>query len=177
MSRPTDFTQVIDVASSRSKTWHDKAQAQGQQAYTILLIITDGAVADENATMEALERVVDSPLSIVIVGVGEEDFSKMQFLDDAPAKFGRDMVQFVEFNKHCDNSSALTSHTLKEIPDQLVSYYHSRGIDPLAVVEIQEEDVLVDPEEDEEIDLSLDVGDEEIVVSRGGVNVYDGFAS
>ena len=174
MSKPTDFTQVIDVATSRSKKMQEEAQAEGKQAYTILLIISDGAVADAHATMDALQRAADAPLSIVVVGVGNEDFRDMQFLDDAPAKFGRDMVQFVEFNKYRENSSALTSHTLREIPDQLVSYFQARGIDPMPPVQVEEEEIVVDDEE-EEIDLSLDVTDDEIVVSGGGVNMDNAF--
>lgn len=173
MSKPTDFTGVIDAAISRSQMMQEQAEENGKQAYTILLIVSDGAVADADATMEALERAADAPLSIVIVGVGDEDFSDMQFLDDGPAKFGRDMVQFVEFNQHCDNSQALTSHTLHEIPTQLVSYFQSRGIGPLPPEEMEEEEIVVEAEEEEEIDLSLNVDEEEIVVSGGGVNVYD----
>lgn len=176
MSRPTDFTQVIDVANKRSRTMQEEAEANGKQAYTILLILSDGAVADAQATMEALESSADAPLSIVIVGLGDEDFSDMHFLDDAPEKFGRDMVQFVQFNQHSENSSSLTSATLREIPDQLVSYFQNRGIDPLPPVEVDEEEIVVGSEEDEEeIDLSLDVGEDEIVVSGGGVNVYNSF--
>ena len=176
MSKPTLFDQVIDVANKRSRAMQEQAEAEGEQSYTILLILTDGAVADAGATMQALERAVDAPLSIVIVGVGNEDFSDMRFLDDAPAKFGRDMVQFVEFNNYCEKSPALTSHTLQEIPDQLVSYFQARGIDPLPPIQVEEEEIAVDPEEEEEIDLSLDIGEDEIVVSGGGVNVYDSFA-
>lgn len=175
MSKPTDFTQVIDVATSRSKKMQEEAEAEGKQAYTILLILSDGAVADANVTMDALQRAADAPLSVVIVGVGNEDFSAMHFLDDAPEKFGRDMVQFVEFNKYCENSSALTSHTLREIPDQLVSYFQNRGIDPLPPLQVEEDEIVVDPEDEEEIDLSLDVNEDEIVVSGGGVNVYNAF--
>eukprot|EP00977_Amphora_coffeiformis_P010848 scaffold2541_cov175-Amphora_coffeaeformis.AAC.4 len=163
------------MAVARSQAMQDQAEQNGKQAYAILLIISDGAVADADATMEALERAVDAPLSIVIVGVGEEDFSDMKFLDDAPEKFGRDMVQFVEFNKYSENSSALTSHTLHEIPEQLVSYFQGRGSGPLPPVEVEEEEIVVESEEEEEIDLSLNVDEEEIVVSGGGFNVYDAF--
>jgi len=175
MSKPTDFTQVIDVAVARSQARQDQAEENGEQAYTILLIISDGAVADPDATMEALARASGAPLSIIIVGVGDEDFSDMQFLDDAPEKFGRDMVQFVEFNKYSENSSALTSHTLHEIPKQLVSYFQNRGIDPLPPVKVEEEEIMVDLEEEEEIDLSLNVDEEEIVVLGGGFSLRDAF--
>lgn len=82
MSGPTVFTEVIETASNLAKRSALEAEEKNSQAYTILLIITDGAVSDPAATAEAVRQVDDSPLSIVIVGVGTADFSSMQFLDD-----------------------------------------------------------------------------------------------
>ena len=61
---------------------YDAQQRKGQQSYTILLIVTDGAVSDPQRTAQALDRACDAPLSVVIVGVGNANFSSMQFLDD-----------------------------------------------------------------------------------------------
>ena len=74
-----------------------------------------------------------SPLSVVIVGIGRADFAAMRSLDDlAPTAPGqRDMVQFVEFDKHRHSRTSLTMATLEEIPDQVVSYFVSRNIAPL----------------------------------------------
>ena len=82
MSGPTIFVEVIEMAAQRAKSAALKASEKNSQAYSILLIITDGAVSDPSATAEAVGRVADAPLSIVIVGVGNADFSSMQFLDD-----------------------------------------------------------------------------------------------
>jgi hypothetical protein len=174
MSSPTDFTQVIDVAAARARKVQENADTIGGQAYTILLIISDGAVADPQATMDALEAAADAPLSIVIVGVGEEDFAVMEFLDASKERVGRDMVQFVEFNRYRENSAELTSATLKEIPHQLVSYFLGRDIEPLPPVQVEEEEIVAE-EQEAEIDLSLNVDEEEIVVSGGGVNVVNSF--
>jgi hypothetical protein len=152
----------------------ENADTIGGQAYTILLIISDGAVADPQATMDALEGAADAPLSIVIVGVGEEDFAVMEFLDASKERVGRDMVQFVEFNRYRENSAKLTAATLKEIPHQLVSYFHGRDIEPLPPVQVEEEEIVAE-EQEAEIDLSLNVDEEEIVVSGGGVNVVNSF--
>ena len=160
MSSPTDFTQVIQAAARQAM-----AQPE-EQSYTILLIVSDGAVSDVQATAACLEQVSDSPLSVVIVGVGGADFSAMEFLDDHPAG-KRDIAQFVEFQKHQDNPVSLSSVTLREIPEQLVSYFQSKGIAPLPPILCDEAEIVVE-EEEEEIDLTLDVGEEEIVVSGGG---------
>jgi len=143
------------------------AEKEGKQAYSILLIITDGSVSDVNATAEALSAASESPLSIVIVGVGEADFNSMEFLDEAKSEGGRDIAQFVEFNAHSHSPQSLTSTTLQEIPNQLVEFFTSHDQFPNATVHANEDEIVVEAEE-EEIDLSLDFGDDaEITVSGG----------
>jgi Copine len=112
-------------------------------------------------------------MSIVIVGVGNADFSGMQFLDDSAKPGKRDIAQFVQFNKHGSNSAALTSETLREIPDQLVQYFQSRGIAPSPA--LQRTDSTMSMGDDEEIDLALDVGENEIVVTSGGMDFVNDF--
>jgi len=165
MSSPTKFTEVMQVAAARAQSSLQAAQKKGGLAYTVLLIISDGAVSDVTETAECLKQISDSPLSVVIVGVGDADFSDMEFLDDMP-DMKRDLAQFVQFNKH-PHSKDLTSVTLREIPDQLTGFFASHGIPPGKPTEAKEADIVVEDEE-EEIDLSLGFEEEEIVVSGGG---------
>ncbi|XP_063573492.1 copine-7 isoform X1 [Pongo abelii] len=77
------------------------------QQYYILLILTDGVVTDMADTREAIVRASRLPMSIIIVGVGNADFTDMQVLDGddgvlrsprgEPAL--RDIVQFVPFRE------------------------------------------------------------------------------
>jgi len=60
---------------------------------------------------------MDYPISVIIVGVGNADFSTMQNLDEIKGK--RDIVQFVEFNKHRNNIYNLSKELLAELPDQI----------------------------------------------------------
>jgi len=166
LSGPTVFTEVMQVAAARAKSSLEAAQSKGGMAYTVLLIISDGAVSDVSATAECLKQISDSPLSVVIVGVGEADFSAMQFLDDIP-DVKRDMAQFVAMNKY-PHKNDLTSATLKEIPDQLTGYFESHGIAPKPPLTRSESSMSVAEADEEEIDLSLDFKDEEIVISGGG---------
>jgi Copine/C2 domain len=162
MSSPTDFTQVMEAAAQRSTTALEKAQQVGQQSYTILLIVTDGAVSDIDATAACVQSLSDHPLSVVIVGVGDADFTSMKFLDDVP-NMKRDFIQFVELNQHT-NQTSLTNATLHEIPDQLANYFIMNGIAPNKAIEMDEPDIVVEDEE-EDIDLSIDVTEEDIVVT------------
>ena len=118
MSGPTNFCPVIQQAS--------QAVSQGVQngvfAYSILLILTDGLISDEYNTINAIVEASYLPLSIIIVGVGNEDFSRMEFLDsDEKALRGangktavRDIVQFVPFRRFRQNFAGLAEAVLKE---------------------------------------------------------------
>ena len=115
-----------------SATAQDKAIQSGNQEYTILIVFTNGNVHSNEETIRALNEVQSDPLSIVIVGVGSGDFSSMKSLDDYAqgSKTIRDIVKFVEMKTHQQDEHALSEATLKEIPDQLVSYFVSRRIAP-----------------------------------------------
>jgi len=176
MSGPTVFTEVIQTAAARASSSLEQAKSIGSQSYTILLIMTDGAVSDPNETARCLEAVSDSPLSVVIVGVGNADFSSMQFLDDFGQQPGhRDIANFVQFNMHSHNSTQLTKATLQEIPEQVVSYFQKHSIPPGSPLKRSDSTISIDDTEEEEIDLTLDIGEDEIVVTGGGDGFVDGF--
>ncbi len=52
-----------------------------QPLYNILLILTDGEIHDMAATVDLIVNASHLPLSIIIVGVGEEKFKLMKELD------------------------------------------------------------------------------------------------
>jgi len=86
-------------------------------------------------------------LSIIIVGVGQEDFSAMEELDSDDALLShngktakRDIVQFVEMQKFVSgvgthrlnwNKEHLAREVLFEIPEQLVGYMKSKNFKPV----------------------------------------------
>ena len=93
-------------------------------------------------TKQAIVAASNLPLSIIIVGVGNEDFRAMEALDsDKQAlKSGqdvasRDIVQFVELRKffvaQSCNRERLALKVLAEVPKQLVSWMTKRGVKPL----------------------------------------------
>eukprot|EP00238_Polyblepharides_amylifera_P014822 CAMPEP_0196575026 /NCGR_PEP_ID=MMETSP1081-20130531/4603_1 /TAXON_ID=36882 /ORGANISM="Pyramimonas amylifera, Strain CCMP720" /LENGTH=147 /DNA_ID=CAMNT_0041893207 /DNA_START=305 /DNA_END=748 /DNA_ORIENTATION=- len=119
------------------------AAAPGSQKYTILLIITDGAIMDLPATISEIVKATELPLSIVIIGVGNADFSTMEMLDgdrnsltceETGITAQRDIVQFVEFQKYTGLSSGprLACDVLAEIPDQVVKYFMGNNQPPNA---------------------------------------------
>ena len=95
------------------------------------MILTDGCIHDMSETKELIVELSYKPCSIVIIGIGEEDFSAMETLD-ADTKvlvdnFGRpaarDIVQFVKFNDLSEMARVEVQELmLEEIPDQFVDY-------------------------------------------------------
>ena len=75
------------------------------QEYFILLILTDGVITDMADTREAIVHASHLPMSVIIVGVGNADFTDMQMLDGDDGILRspkgepvlRDIVQFVPF--------------------------------------------------------------------------------
>jgi hypothetical protein len=71
---PTHFAPLIDLINEMTEF---RQVSQVNQKYTILLIITDGVINDLQATIDEIVRGSRLPLSIIIVGVGNADFSSM----------------------------------------------------------------------------------------------------
>ena len=54
---------------------------QLNQKYFILLIITDGIINDMQSTIDQIVRSSGLPISVIIVGVGQDEFESMDTLD------------------------------------------------------------------------------------------------
>ena len=84
------------------------------------------------------------PVSIIIVGVGSDDFESMDILDadEVPLYSQRfkknmeaDIVQFVPFRDFKNNPAELAKQTLEEVPGQLLNFFKKRNIVPMPATE------------------------------------------
>ena len=106
--------------------------------YNILMILTDGIIGDMQDTINALVEASFLPISVIIIGIGNGNFDKMDILDadDNPLydsnkrKADRDLVQFVPFNKFNNDPVKLAEEVLEEVPRQVVEYYKHKNIFP-----------------------------------------------
>ncbi|XP_036388905.1 copine-9-like [Megalops cyprinoides] len=135
---PTNFAPVINQVARSAADVTDGSQ------YFVLLMITDGVISDMVQTKEAVVNAASLPMSIIIVGVGPAEFDAMEELDGDEVRVSsrgrfaeRDIVQFVPFRDYIDRSgnqvlsmARLAKDVLAEIPDQLLSFMKSRGIEP-----------------------------------------------
>lgn len=136
---PTFFEPLIKTAIDEA---NQKFKANNNY-YGVLLILTDGFIHDMEETIDLLvDNSATCPLSIIIVGIGKEDFADMHKLDsDTSAlvsskgvKAARDMIDFVEFNKfETQPAEALAKETLVELPKSVVDFFTLQKIAPKPV--------------------------------------------
>jgi len=129
---PTNLAPTLAMAKSVMNA------RKGQ--YLVLLILTDGVISDFDKTVRELVDCSSLPLSVVIVGVGNADFSAMEALDgddgvlkdSSGRKVKRDVVQFVPYSQFASQPiERLAAATLREIPTQFTGYMESIGAKPL----------------------------------------------
>ena len=135
LSGPTNFAPMIRDLNNEVK---DNLRNGKTMEYNILLILTDGQISDLYDTIDEMVEASFLPISVIIVGIGNGDFTSMDILDadENPLydrrgrKADRDLVQFVPFNKYKLDPPKLAEQVLEEIPRQVVEYYQHKGIKP-----------------------------------------------
>jgi hypothetical protein len=122
LSGPTNFQPLIDAAANVARTL---------KSFHILLIIADGQVTAKKRTIESIvAATVDSPLSIIMVGVGDGPWSCMKEFDDELPSRAFDNFQFVEFTKAFvgkteeERITNFCTHCLMEVPEQYKAICH-----------------------------------------------------
>lgn len=134
LSGPTMFSKILRYV-------YDQVQSveitQENQYYNICLIFTDGTINDMEKTRTEIVRASYQPISIIIVGVGQENFGMMRDLDgdnyplyskelDKPVH--RDIVQFVDYKDFQEDPEMLAQEILAEVPKQVTDYFISQRI-------------------------------------------------
>lgn len=136
LSGPTIFSQVLQTASAIAAGGLDGSQ------YFVLLIITDGVITDMERTRDAIVAACDLPLSVLIVGVGNANFDRMEELDGDETRLKdsrgrqaqRDIVQFVAFRDFLYKSpEAFSKELLAEIPYQLTEFMRMKNLKPMDI--------------------------------------------
>jgi len=130
-SGPTYFSPVMRESIRKAR----ENKESGSSEYLVLLILTDGIIHDMEETIDCLMEAAYLPLSVIIVGIGDADFTQMEILDGdkglynkSGVKVPRDLVQFVPFNQFKGNKEMLASEVLQEIPTQLAEYMRDSNI-------------------------------------------------
>ena len=133
---PTFFSEVLNKVQNLM----DSDGYLGCPFYHVLLFLTDGNIHDLRETIDAMVYASNYPISIIIVGIGDEDFDMMIELDsddkalkdDKNNEAKRDIVQFVKYDQSIEMGN-LGVEVLKEIPAQVCRYMEMVGYEPKKV--------------------------------------------
>mmetsp|Transcript_15009 Transcript_15009/g.56934 ORF Transcript_15009/g.56934 Transcript_15009/m.56934 type:complete len:523 (+) Transcript_15009:482-2050(+) len=139
-SGPTIFTPMIHEATQIAEEYRVLEEAGHPLEYLVLLIMTDGVINDMQNTIDAIVECSHLPMSIIIVGVGDADFSNMHVLDGDEHRLRnrsgkeavRDIVQFVPFRALASlfQEADLARAVLAELPGQVEQYFRAKHVQP-----------------------------------------------
>lgn len=73
---PTNFYDIINNAINQCSTF-----CSNLSQYMLVFIMTDGQLHDIYPVIDLIDKNSNLPMSIIIVGLGENDFKQMQKLD------------------------------------------------------------------------------------------------
>ena len=131
MAGPTFFSSIMDIFMDFA------VEGRDLKTYFVLLILTDGEIHDMNETKKMIIEASKLPCSIIIIGIGDEDFDMMieldsddkRLKDDKNNEAKRDIVQFVKFDQSIEMGN-LAVEVLKEVPAQVCRYMEMIGYEP-----------------------------------------------
>lgn len=136
MEKDADLTHIIQTAMSRSV----KSNQGSRQCYSTLVILSTGCVNDVKESIEAICEAEDAPLSIVIIGIGQNDFTPIQELNGGEegrlyhqngVPITRQIVHFVSLSDFHGNTRECVGEALNEVPEQFVQYFTNSGMQPM----------------------------------------------
>ena len=139
LAGPTEFCPLVQKVNETIRKENDPLK------YHILMILTDGVIYDQQKTIDVLVEGSFLPLSVIIIGIGNDHFQEMIQLDgdEIPlissngVKRMRDLVQFVPYNKFRNDPNELAAQVLEEVPRQIMEYYTMNNIYPYNLAKSQ----------------------------------------
>lgn len=132
LNGPTLFSPILQHIINIANT----GSVKNPDNYYFFMILTDGQIDDMGQTMNLIVQACKYPLSIVIVGIGNNNFGNMDILDtgnfssQGVANPTRDICRFVHFSKYQNNLVELRREMLAEIPSQIEEYFAINKIAP-----------------------------------------------
>ncbi|VDL72613.1 unnamed protein product [Nippostrongylus brasiliensis] len=103
--------------------------------YHVLTIFTRGTPTDLKEFSNAIAAASDAPLSVLIVGVGNGDFSHLVKLAAKRKEGTRPLLQFISLaeivepnDSISENRSRIAQKALRAVPEQMTEFMHSANI-------------------------------------------------
>lgn len=132
LAGPTYFHFILEKAIEQARSVTDGT------LYFVIILVTDGDIDDLPETRSLIIEASKLPISIIVVGVGDTDFSNMESLDSDKGSLKntenepiRDLVQFVRYRQFITTPQLLSNKVIEELPLQFESYMQAANIVPI----------------------------------------------
>ncbi len=154
-AKPTRIEPIIERARLMIR-YQDRNKPK---VYSLLVILTDGDIQDQQACVDRIVECSTEPISIVIIGIGLSNFSKLEYLEsgvnqtvpqkqnahakqqlpkqlsrltDSKGKEGcRSIVKFVYYQNYAGKPKELTDAIFRELQTQMADYYNAAKVKPV----------------------------------------------
>ena len=148
-SKPTRIEPLIERMRLMVK-YQDRNK---KKVYTVLVVLTDGDINDQLKCVDRLVETSLDPVSILFVGIGKTDFSKIEYLEtgierrsthatnkqttqrdlsrlkDSKGKQGcRSIVKFVLYQNYAEKPKELEEAIVRELSRQMNEYYNAEKV-------------------------------------------------
>lgn len=143
---PTMFSEVLKGAQTVIEMRLHRSAPGAPIPYSCILLITDGVVDDMERTKSVIVGMSRLPISVIIIGVGKENFGRMRELDDTPPNgmiksasgtAVRRLTKFILYNDFVSdgsgaiNASALAAASVGTVRDHGTLSFIERTLLPL----------------------------------------------
>mmetsp|Transcript_52552 Transcript_52552/g.94325 ORF Transcript_52552/g.94325 Transcript_52552/m.94325 type:complete len:1146 (+) Transcript_52552:68-3505(+) len=146
---PSHLSEVVRLIANLARPYvqidpGDPRLPWPEMKFFVMLILTDGEIADQEQVVREIRDCTELPLTIIFVGIGNKDFTFLRELaddmkhmlpkpkdqEDQGPGFERSLMKFICFNDFRDDPQKLAAATLSHLPQEVVRYYQDRGIKP-----------------------------------------------
>lgn len=109
---PVIISEVIKFGADLARY----VQKRNPKYYIVLVVITEGNIADKDIAINEINNSSDLPFSILLVGIGDGDFSTLKQFDgdmeglgieSKGIKLRKDIVQFIHYRKYREDTQKL----------------------------------------------------------------------
>lgn len=119
---PSNLAPMIKYLGHKIKS----TTSSNKWTYHVILVLTDGILDDVQLAKQAIADCKDLPMSIVIIGIGNEDFSGMKAINDLerkPRSSRRDICSFFRFRSFAAHPDRLALEIHRNLEEQIDDFY------------------------------------------------------
>ena len=135
---PTIYSDIINQALLMAQ----EVKIRDNIEYNILLLLTDGELQDVEKACDCIMKASKLPLSIIIIGIGNENFGFIENLKRKWNHYGingnilRECFNFLPLAKYKNDIENFRKDLLSKIPEQVKEYLQKERKAPIKKVEI-----------------------------------------